>query len=204
MDVGVGRALDVSVRRGRERELLQEIPTRFDQGQHGDEHGEMDLDRRSNPRSDSRAADPTVQVVEDPDCDGDQEKRDQQPAHEELQEGKIEDIEADVLVELRISGFERSSVGEQQPVLPLADGAGSGAEAEDDRYSEVEAPRVGSNGLLVAADHLVIGIGHVSTARNPTHQKKVSPQHEEECHAEHQHQADLDTEQGGEHAALAD
>ena len=52
--------------------------------------------------------------------DQEHEQRHEGPVDEEGQEGQLEHVEADRLVELRVTSFRRLAAAEQQPVLPLA------------------------------------------------------------------------------------
>ena len=49
------------------------------------------------------------------------DERDEQPAQHEREERQLEDVEADVDVELLVGDAEFACVTEQQPALPLAD-----------------------------------------------------------------------------------
>ena len=106
MDVGVGGTLDVSVVGRGEGVLLEEVAGGLDEGEQREQDREVDLHRWPDPRDRSGASDPPVEVVEDPNGDGDDDQRDQQPADEELEKGQVEDVEAHVLVELRVGDAE--------------------------------------------------------------------------------------------------
>ena len=82
---------------------------------------------------------------------------DQQPAHDEGQERQGEDVEAHVLVELRVARRERDAVAEQEVVLPLAHCARRGDGAHDDRDDRADHGGVRGDPLLIATDQLVLG-----------------------------------------------
>ena len=100
MDVGVARSLDVSVRREVEVVAGQLVAERLDQRHAGQQHRDVDLDLGRHRRNALLDPDAAVQVVGDEREDEDHQQRHERPADEERQERKLEDEEAEVLVEL--------------------------------------------------------------------------------------------------------
>ena len=119
MDVGVRGALDEATGGRRELVALEEVARRLDQGDQRQQHRDVDLHQRVDPLSRSLEADPAVQVVGDDGDDEDHRQSQEGPAHEEGEERQLEDVEADVHVELRILYPERHGVAEEDPVVPL-------------------------------------------------------------------------------------
>ena len=93
---------------------------------------------------------------------------------------------------------------EEQVVLPLADRARPGADAQDDRKPQVQPTGVGADRVLVATDHLVVRIGDAGCPSNPVDDVEIDPEPHSEEHAEDQQQADLHAEQRREDLVLVD
>ena len=118
--VGVAGAVDVAVLGVHQRPALQDVAHRLVQGDQGQQHRDVRLHGRSHPRQAALGLDPAVEVVEDH-RDGQRHDQDgQRPVDDEDQEGELEDVEADVLVELGVGDVEEAAVAEQDPVVPLA------------------------------------------------------------------------------------
>ena len=73
-------------------------------------------------------------------------------------------------MELRILCAERGGIVKQQPVLPLAHGARSGTDAEEDGEREVQPTGVRGHRLLVAADHFVVEIHRRRATGDPAYE----------------------------------
>ena len=158
----------------------------------------MGLDRRPGTGGAPLGQDPAVEVMED---DGDDERDDQdrqRPVDDEVHERELEDVEADVLVELGVLNPEVAAVAEEDPVLPLADRARRRDERHDQRQHDVEPPGVGPHELLVAADHLVLLHGAEVVAGQPVAGDQVDPHNDEEDRPEDPEEPELYDEQGGE------
>ena len=160
--VGVAGAVDVAVLRVDERPALQHVPGRLASAIRASSTEMCALTGGRTRGHAPLGPDPTVEVVED---DGDDQRHDedgQRPVHHEGEEGQLEDVEADVLVELRVLDAEAAAVAEQDPVLPLADRPGRGDQGQHEGERDVDPPGVGPHDLLVAPDQLVLWASSMS------------------------------------------
>ena len=204
MHVGVPGAVDVAVLRVDERPALQDVAHRLVERDQGEQHRDVRLHRRSHPGQAPLGLDPPVEVVEH---DGDGQRHDedgQRPVDDEGQEGQLEDVEADVLVELGVRDIEVAAVAEQDPVVPLADRPRRADEGQDERQGDVDPARVGPHELLVPAHQLVLLGQHDVVARDAVAHHEVHPQHGEEDRPEHTEEPELDEEQRREDVVVAD
>ena len=200
--VGVPGAVDIAVVRVHQTPPLQDVAGRLGQRDERQEHREVGLDRRAHAGDAPLGQDPAVEVVED---DGDDERDDQdgqRPVDDEVHERELEDVEADVLVELRILDPEVAAMAKEDPVLPFADRARGRDERHDERQGDVEASGVGPHDLLVAADDLVLLHGAEVVAGQAVADDQVDPHDDEEDGAEDPEEPELDHQQGGEHVVV--
>ena len=79
----------------------------------------MGLDLRCHPLERALEADAAVEVVRDGRHEQDDDEAGEEPVGDEAQERQLEDVEADVLVELRVLDPEVDPVREEHPLLPL-------------------------------------------------------------------------------------
>ena len=119
--VGVAGAVHVAVLRVDQRPALQDVARRLVQRDEGQQDRDVGLDRRPHPRQSPLRLDPAVEVVEHDRHGQGHDEDGQRPVHDEGQEGQLEDVEADVLVELRVRHPEAAAVAEEDPVVPLPD-----------------------------------------------------------------------------------
>ena len=120
VDVGVaGAAVDRAPGREHQLEALEVVAGRLQQGQHRQQHRQMGLDLRRHLLQRRLEPDAAVEVVGDGGDDQDDDQRREEPVDDELGERQLEDVEADVAVELRVPAQEGDLVAEQQPRLPL-------------------------------------------------------------------------------------
>ena len=157
LHVGVARALDHPARRERELEAAEVVLRRLHQRHQGEDHREVRLHLRGDPLERALEADPAVEVVLDGGDDEHDHEPGEEPLEDELDERQLEDVEADVLVELRVLHAEVGGVGEEHPLLPLRRHADAGDEREEDRDTDADAAREAPGGLAVAGDELVLG-----------------------------------------------
>ena len=204
MDVGVARAFDHSACREVELEATEIVLRGLDQGHRRENEREVCLHLRGDALERGLEADPAVEVVRER---GD-EQHDDEPAEEplgdELQERQLEDVEADVFVELRILDVERDVVDEQHPLLPLRRHADAEDEREEERDADADPTRVARGRGLVAPDQLVFGAGRPVLRRQPVGNHEVGEHQHEEDRGEHQRGHDLRREQAAPRAPLAE
>ena len=204
LDVGVGRALDRPP--GRRGELVagQPVPDRLQQGQHGQEHRDVQLDLGADPAVLDLEADPAVQVVRHRGDDEDDDEGREQPVDDERQEGQAEDVEADVLAELRVLHSEADRVVEEQPLLPLAGRRSAGDEAQQQGDADPDQPDPAAHDLPVALDDgLVHALRHRGRV-DPVSEGQVQRRQQREPEREDEPQPDLRPQHPGEDAALAE
>ena len=159
---------------------------------------------RPHPRDAALGQDPPVEVVEDDRDDQRDDQDGQRPVDHEVHERQLEDVEADVLVELRILDPEVAAVAEEDPVLPFADRARGGDQRHDEGQGDVEPPGVGPHDLLVAAHHLVFLRRAELVAGQAVADHQVDPHHGEEDGPEDTEEPELDHQQRGEHVVVTD
>ena len=119
--VGIPGSVDVAVLGVHQRPALQDVSDRLVEGDQSQQHRDVCFHGRSHAGYAALGLDPAVEVVEH---HRDRQRHDQdgqRPVHNERKEWQLEDVEADVLVELGVGGVERAAVAEQDPVVPLAD-----------------------------------------------------------------------------------
>ncbi len=155
--IGVGRTVDEPAPGLRERELRQVVLIRLRQRHQPEQHREVHLHLRRHPLERALEPDPAVQVVEHGRDDQHHQQRGEDPARRELQERQPEDVEGDVLVELRVLDAERGRVREQDPVLPLGRHTGTHDQREEQRDEHAHTARVGCDVAAVTLDDLVFG-----------------------------------------------
>ena len=97
-----------------------------------------------------------------------------------VRNGQLEDVEADVLVELGVGDAEVAAVAEEDPVVPLPDGPRRPDQGQDEGQADVDAPGVGPHELLVAAHQLVLLGQDDVVPRNAVAHHQVHPEHGEE------------------------
>ena len=119
LHVGVARTLDDAAGGEVQLEPAEVVLRRLDQCHHREDHRQVGLDLRGHPLEGALEADPTVEVVLDRGDDQHDHEPGEQPLGDELEERELEDVEADVLVELGIDLVEALVVGEEDPLLPL-------------------------------------------------------------------------------------
>ena len=203
MHIGVARAVDVAVVRVHQPPALEDVARRLGQCDQRQQHREMGLDGRPYPRDSPLGQDPAVEVVEDRRHDERHDQDGQRPVDDEVQEGQLEDVEADVLAELRVLDPEIAAVAEEDPVLPFADRARGGDERHHDGQRDVETPGVGPHDLLVPADELVLLDGADVLAGQAIADDQIDPHDDEEDRPEDTEEAELHHQQGGEHIVVA-
>ena len=101
-DVGVARALDHAAGREVELEATEVVLRGLHQRHHREDHREVRLHLRRDPLERALEPDPAVEVVRDRGDDEHDHQAGEQPVDDELEERQLEDVEADVLVELRV------------------------------------------------------------------------------------------------------
>ena len=204
VDVGVARSLHVAVLGQVEVVARQDVPDRLHQCHAGQDHRDVRLDLRSHAGCPRLHPDPAVEVVGDDREDRDHDERDEGPTHHERQEGKLEDEEADVLVELRISGVERPAVGEEQVVAPLPEGAGGRDQRDHHGHDGADEHGTRSHPLLVAPDQFVLGPEGQLARGQAVHHGQVDPHEHEEDRREAEEQLGLHLEQSCPHCTEMD
>ena len=123
---------DIAVVRVDQPPALQDVAGRLGQRDQRQEDREMRLDGRAYPRDSPLRQDPAVEIVEDRRHDERDDQDGQRPVHDEVQERELEDVEPDVLAELRVLDTEIAAVAEEDPVLPFPDRARGGDEGHHD------------------------------------------------------------------------
>ena len=119
----------------------------------------------------------------------------QRPVHDEGQERELEDIEADVLVELGVGDAEAAAVAEQDPVVPLPDRARRPDQRQDEGETYVDPSGVGPDELLVPTHQLVLLGQHDVVPSDAVAHHQVHPQHREEDRPEDAEEPKLDRQQ---------
>ena len=138
--VRVPGAVDVAVLGVDQRPALQDVARRLVEGDQGQQHRDVRLDGRAHPGQAALGLDPAVEVVEHH-RDGQRHDQDgQRPVHDEDQERELEDVEADVLVELGVGDAEVAAVAEQDPVVPLPDRPRRPDQGQDEGEADVDPP----------------------------------------------------------------
>jgi len=132
---------------------------RLDECHDRDDHREVGLHLRGDALERALEPDPAVEVVRDRGDEQHDHEPGEEPLEHELDERELEDVEADVLVELRILDAEVDAVREEDPLTPLRRHADPRDEREEDRDPDADATGEATRHLLVARDHLVFG-GH--------------------------------------------
>ena len=102
-------------------------------------------------------ADAAVEVVRDRGDEQHDDEPGEEPVDHELDERQVEDVEADVLVELRVLDAELDAVREQDPLPPLRRDTDPGDQGEEQRDADADPTPEASGGLLVPGDELVLG-----------------------------------------------
>ena len=195
VDVGVAGAVDVAVRRVDHRPALEDVAHRLVQRDEREQHRDVGLDRWPHPGQPALGLDPAVEVVEHQRDHQRHDEDGERPVDAEDQERQLEDVEADVLVELRVRDPEVAAVAEQDPVVPLADRPRRADEREHEGDRDVDPPGVGPDVLLVAPDELVLLGEHDVVAGDAVAHDEIDPQHGEEDGAEDAEEPELDHEQ---------
>ena len=165
---------------------------------------ELRLGRAGDPVGGGLEPDPAVQVVHD----GGEHERGEQCGHrevdEEVQPREAEDVEADVLVEVRVGLAEVLAVVPQQEVAPLPGGGDTGEDAEDDAHPDEQDPAQRGHDLAVA---LEVGLlGRVRPEHGPEPEGEVEVDADDERHrpAEQGEQQDPRPDQLGEDRAVVE
>ena len=103
LHVGVARALDDAPGREVELEAAEVVLRRLHQRHHREDHREVRLHLRRDPLERALEPDAAVEVVRDRGDEQHDHEPGEQPVDDERQERQLEDVEADVLVELRVA-----------------------------------------------------------------------------------------------------
>jgi hypothetical protein len=127
-----------------------------------------------------------VQVVPDRAHDEDDEQCGEHPTDCEAFERQPEDVEPDVLVELRILDVEVGRVGKQDPALPFGRDAAAHHDREEDGHEHAHAPCVRRDIAAIPLDDLVFGTGSAVTRRDAIRDDQVDEHHHEERSREDQ------------------
>ncbi len=205
--VGVPGAVDRPAVREVQLVATEVVLGRLDQRHHGDDHREVRLHLGRHALQRALEPDPAVEVVRDR---GDQQhdhEPGEEPLEHELDERELEDVEADVLVELRILDAEVDAVREKDPLAPLRGHADARDQREEDRDADPDAADEPPGHLLVAGDHLVFRRHRTLRAqpgRQPVGDEQVRDHDHEEHDREHRGRHDLGGQQPAPGSALTE
>jgi hypothetical protein len=189
--IGVAGPVHVGVLRQDEVEAVDvEVARRPYQCHHPEDHRHVSGDARVHPRGGALEPQATVEVVGDAREDQDHEQSHERPVDKKRQEGQLEHVETDGLVELRVRHTEGLAAAEKQPVLPLVARRGTHDEGEDQRDDRAQRERVPADDLLVAADDLELGRDEQSARGDAVDHPEARPTSDEE--RAHEHRGDLD------------
>ena len=141
LDIGEQGAVHRAPGGQRELVALQPVVGHLDQGQEGQQDREVGLDLGRHPGPGVLHPDAAVEVVGHGGDQQDDDQRGEQPGDHERQEGQLEDVEADVGVELRVLHTEVDAVDEQQPLVPLAGDTGPGDDGEQEGHARPDPAR---------------------------------------------------------------
>ncbi len=117
------------------------------------------------------------------------------PVHDEGHEGEVEDVETDVLVELRVLDPEVAAVQEEDPVVPLPDRSRRADQGQDESQAHVDATRIGPDELLIAPHQFVVLRQDDIVAGDAVTHDEVDPQDGEEDRPEDTEEPELDRQQ---------
>ena len=204
VDVGVGGAVDHAAGGGRELVLLEPVAGRLEQRQEGEQHRQVQLHLRRDPPALGLQPDPAVQVVGDRGDDQHDHRGGEQPVDDERQERQLEDVEADVDMELRVLDVEGHVVPEQQPLLPLARRARARDHSKEQRDRDAHQAGAPPDELAVPLDQLLLGTRRPELRRDAVGDEEVDPQQHEEDRDEHDGERDLGAEHAAPHPGLLD
>ncbi len=195
MHVGVARPVDVAVLRVDERPALEDVADRLVERDQGQQDRDVRLHGRSHPGQPTLGLDPPVEVVEHHRDRQGHDQDGQRPVHDEGHERQVEDVEADVLVELGVRHVEAPAVAEEDPVVPLSDGPRSPDQRQHEGEAYVDPPGVGAHELLVATHQLVLLGQHDVATGDAVADHEVHPQDGKEDRPEDAEEAELDRQE---------
>ena len=205
----LGRDLGVHPRRGGtvdqvlagqdDLQALEVVVHPLDQRQDPEQHRHMGLDRRRRALRGGLEPYPAVQVVGDGGHDQHHDDGEEHPVQQPLDERELEDVEADVLVELGVGGLKVDVVAEQIPVVPLLVGAHPGEEGEDNGGDDADQSSPLGVDLAVPLHQVVLRSDGRHIRRHPVGDGQAAEQHDEEDDDEDRAQGDLGEQHAAEH-----
>ncbi len=204
LHVGEERAVHGAPGRQRELVALEPVVGDLDQSEQGEEDRDVGLHLGGDPRPGVLHADPTIEVVGHGRDDEDDRQGGEQPGDHEGQERQLEDVEADVGVELRVLDAEVHPVGEQEPVVPLARHPGPGDQGEQQAHPDPDPARALVHDLVVPAQQLLLGAHGPEAGGDPVGDEQVDVAEDEEDPDEDQGEAGLGAEDRAERVLVAE
>ncbi len=197
IDLGVAGAVDRALGGEVELEAGEVVLRRLHERHHGEDHRQVRLHLRRDPLGRALEPDAAVEVVGDGRDEQHDHEAGEQPVDDEPDERQLEDVEADVLAELRVGLVEVDPVREQDPLLPLRRDPDPRDEREEHGHRDPDAAGVALGGLAVPGDHLVFGRHRPDpqARREPVGDHEVDEHDHEEHDREHQRRDDLGEEE---------
>ena len=135
--------------------------------------------------------DAAVHVMGDRGDDRHDDERPEHPADQELYERQLEDIEADVLVELRVFDAEVHAVEEQHGLLPLPAGAAAHNQGEQDGDHHAHQPTAMANRIVIVAEQVLLRSRWTGGRSQAVGYRQVGVHQQEEQDDEDDRQDDL-------------
>ena len=133
----------------------------------------------------------------------DDDQRGEQPGDHERQEGQLEDVEADVGVELRVLHTEVDAVDEQQPLVPLAGDSGPGDDGEQEGHARPDPAGAVVDDVVVAPEQVLFGTHGREPGSDAVSDDQVGEAEDEEDPDEDPGQGDLGPQDRAEGVRLA-
>ena len=164
VDVGVRRAGEGAAPVG-EQQVVAVVPVLhgLEQDERGDQQRELQGGLRGDLASRAGQPDAAEQVLHDRDGDEADGQDDEHPAEDQLDHRQGEDVETDVVVELRIVGAEVAAVQPELDDLPVALGGQPGDQRDDTGNAEREQLGTGGDDRPVRRERIDL----VGRARTP-------------------------------------
>ena len=198
---GVGHAGDERALVVDQVEAVEPVVGALGEHEQAQQHRQLHLGGAGEPVTTRLQLDPAVQVVDQRrHQEGDDGER-HRGVDQVVEPGQVEDVEADVTVEVGVLGTERDAVAPQQELAPLARRGRAGEEAQQDRDGDRQPHADGGDHLAVAVESRLLRGRQPVERAEPESEVHRGAGHQPHQSTEGQEQPDPGPQQGGEHVA---